>query len=173
MATDASILAHWPNCKTLGRRPPRRHRRRQPKRGLAGNPPTRYGARITLTNPTGTTNRLRAARAGFGPLAGDAGRSSATGRKIAKAGDDRLTMKGKVCRLPYMAKQKKTYRTLTEALRDAINESDLSFKALERDTGVIRQSLMPFARGEQTIMLESADKLAKFFGLEIVKRKAK
>ncbi len=82
-------------------------------------------------------------------------------------------MKGKACRLPYMTKQKKTYRTLTEALRDAINESDLSFKALERETGVIRQSLMPFARGEQTILLESADKLAEYFGVEVVKRKSR
>ena len=67
---------------------------------------------------------------------------------------------------------RKTYDTLTDALRDAIAESELSFQALERETGVLRQSLMKFAAGEQTIRLDAADKLATYFGIEI-RRKAK
>lgn len=62
---------------------------------------------------------------------------------------------------------------MTEALRDAIAESELSFKALERETGVLRQSLMKFAAGEQSLRLDAADKLAEFFGIEITRRKAK
>ena len=58
-------------------------------------------------------------------------------------------------------------RTIAEILRDAINASELSFLALERETGVIRQSLMPFARGESGINIDAADKLAAYFGLEL------
>ena len=65
-------------------------------------------------------------------------------------------------------------RTIADILRDAINASELSFLALERETGVIRQSLMPFARGEASISLDAADKLAAYFKLELrpVSRKA-
>lgn len=57
--------------------------------------------------------------------------------------------------------------TITETLRDAINASELSFRAIETQTGVIRQSLMKFSRGEQSLRLDQADKLAAFFGLEL------
>ena len=57
--------------------------------------------------------------------------------------------------------------TIAETLRTGLNESGLSFLALERETGVIRQSLMPFARGESSISLDAADKLATYFGLEL------
>ena len=56
---------------------------------------------------------------------------------------------------------------ITETLRAAINASELSFLALARETGVLRQSLMPFARGEAGISANAADKLAVYFGLEL------
>ncbi len=56
---------------------------------------------------------------------------------------------------------------LTETLQNAINTSELNFKALERETGVIRQSLMKFSRGETSLRLDMADKLAAYFGLEL------
>ena len=56
---------------------------------------------------------------------------------------------------------------ISEILRVAINASELSFLALERETGVLRQSLMPFARGEAGINIDAADKLATYFGLEL------
>ena len=64
---------------------------------------------------------------------------------------------------------------ITDVLRDAINASEISFLALERETGVLRQSLMPFARGEAGINADAADKLAVYFRLELrtVKRKAR
>lgn len=65
-----------------------------------------------------------------------------------------------------MAKQ----MTMTETLRRALNreiESGTTFRDLERATGVLRQSLMPFARGECSIRLDKADKLAQHFGLEL------
>ena len=69
-----------------------------------------------------------------------------------------------------MPAKRKTYDTMTEALREAIAESELSFKALERETGVLRQSLMKFARGEQSLRLDVADKLAKFFQFRIERK---
>ena len=56
---------------------------------------------------------------------------------------------------------------ITDVLKQAIEDSGLPFIELERQTGVLRQSLMKFARGETTIHLDSADKLAEFFGLEL------
>lgn len=56
-------------------------------------------------------------------------------------------------------------RTLSDLLRAALLLAD-NFKAVERATGVMRQSLMKFARGEQTLRLDSADKLAEHFGIE-------
>jgi hypothetical protein len=68
------------------------------------------------------------------------------------------------CNVSYM----KTHETpITDALRRAINESGIPFLTLENETGVLRQSLMKFARGECTIHLDSADALAKYFGLEL------
>jgi hypothetical protein len=56
---------------------------------------------------------------------------------------------------------------LTGVLRRAIRESGLSFNALEQGSGVLRQSLMKFARGQQSLRLDAADRLAAFFGLEL------
>ena len=67
----------------------------------------------------------------------------------------------------YMSKK----QTITETLRRAVNESELTFLGLERETGLTRQSLMKFARGEQSLRLDMADRLAEFFGFEIVQRR--
>lgn len=56
---------------------------------------------------------------------------------------------------------------LTAALRRVILESGLSFKALEQETGVLRQSLMKFVRGKQSLRLDMADRLVAYFGLEL------
>ena len=68
--------------------------------------------------------------------------------------------------------KKRPIPTMTDSLRRAIAESGMNFKALERATGVKRQSLMKFVRG-QSLRLDIADKLAVYFGLELAKRKAK
>ncbi len=63
---------------------------------------------------------------------------------------------------------------MSSALKQAIVESGLSFKALGRETGVVRQSLMKFMRGERSLRLDLADRLAVYFGLEVrLKRKGK
>ncbi len=66
-----------------------------------------------------------------------------------------------------MPARRKRYERMTEAIREAIAESELSFKALARETSVLRQSLMKLAAGEQTMRLDAADKLAEDFRLRI------
>jgi plasmid maintenance system antidote protein VapI len=64
-------------------------------------------------------------------------------------------------------------RPLTTAIKRAITDSQLSFKALERATGVKRQSLMKFMAGEQSLRLDMADKLAHYFRLKLAAEPAK
>jgi hypothetical protein len=98
---------------------------------------------------------------------------SAIGPKNQEAGDNELTLHCLLCINWYMATKRKQFQTITEALRGAINDSELSFAALERETGVVRQSLMKFARGERSLRLDMADKLAMFFDLVVTPRKEK
>jgi transcriptional regulator with XRE-family HTH domain len=63
-------------------------------------------------------------------------------------------------------------QSMTDVLRHAIEDSGLAFIELERQTGVLRQSLMKFARGETSLRLDLADKLAEFFDLQLQPRKA-
>jgi plasmid maintenance system antidote protein VapI len=56
-------------------------------------------------------------------------------------------------------------KTMTELLRQALSEAE-SLRAVERETGVKRQSVMKFIRGEQSLRLDLADKLAAHFGIE-------
>lgn len=72
-----------------------------------------------------------------------------------------------------MPTRRRTYKTLTPALLDAIRESGKSFNALERETGILRQSLMKFAKGETSLRLDIADRLAEYFGIEIVRSKTR
>lgn len=68
----------------------------------------------------------------------------------------------------------KSKQPMTAALKQAITDSGLPFLTLEQQTGVKRQSLMKFMAGETSLRLDLADKLADYFGLELVtKRKAK
>jgi plasmid maintenance system antidote protein VapI len=60
---------------------------------------------------------------------------------------------------------------ITDILLNAIRESGMSFAAIERETGLKRQSLMKFCRGEQSLRLDLADRLATYFGLELRKKK--
>jgi plasmid maintenance system antidote protein VapI len=69
-----------------------------------------------------------------------------------------------------MAKRRAT-QPISDALREAINNSGLPFLTLEQETGVKRQSLMKFMADEQSLRLDIADKLADYFGLELKNRK--
>ena len=68
----------------------------------------------------------------------------------------------------------KANTTMSEVLKRAIAESGLAHIALERATGVKRASIMRFLRGETSLRLDIADRLAAYFGLELrPKRKGK
>ncbi|MCB9852649.1 MAG: helix-turn-helix transcriptional regulator [Phycisphaerales bacterium] len=55
--------------------------------------------------------------------------------------------------------------TMTELLRQALRDCE-SLNAVEKATGVKRQTLAKFMRGEQTIRLDSADLLAAHFHVQ-------
>ena len=56
---------------------------------------------------------------------------------------------------------------ISDLLRRTIAESGVSYNALQRETGVTRASIMRFVRGDQSIRLDMADRLAAYFGLEL------
>ena len=56
---------------------------------------------------------------------------------------------------------------ITEALQKAIAKSGMAFNAIERATGVKRQSIMHFMRCERSLRLNIADRLAVYFELEV------
>lgn len=65
-------------------------------------------------------------------------------------------------------------KTMTEVLRKAIADSGMAHIVIERATGVKRASIMRFLRGEQSLRLDMADRLAAYFGLELrTKRKGR
>jgi len=58
-----------------------------------------------------------------------------------------------------------------DGLKRAITEAKLPYLTLERATGVKRQSIMRFMRGERTLRLDIADSLAGFLGLKVLQPK--
>jgi plasmid maintenance system antidote protein VapI len=62
---------------------------------------------------------------------------------------------------------------ITDLLRKTIADSGVPLLAIQRKTGVQRASVMRFLRGDQSLRLDVADKLASFFDLELVQRKQK
>ena len=70
----------------------------------------------------------------------------------------------------------KTKSPISDLLRDTIADSEIPLLTIEQVTGVKRQSIMRFLRGERSLRLDIADKLASYFKLELRtagKRKAK
>jgi len=59
---------------------------------------------------------------------------------------------------------------ISDLLRRTIAESGASCNALQKETGVTRASIMRFVRGDQSLRLDVADRLAAFFDLELRKK---
>ena len=68
-------------------------------------------------------------------------------------------------------KKKQNSQAITEALKQSIANTNVSLREIERKTGVKHQSIMKFIRGEQSLRLDLADRLAAYFGLKVVKKK--
>jgi plasmid maintenance system antidote protein VapI len=62
---------------------------------------------------------------------------------------------------------------IATVLQRTIVKSGMTYLALERETGVARASIMRFVNGERTLRLNMADRLAAYFGLELVERRRK
>jgi plasmid maintenance system antidote protein VapI len=56
---------------------------------------------------------------------------------------------------------------LQQTIRDAVDSGRTNYKALERETGLTRASIMRFVAGRQSLRLDKADKLAAYFGLSL------
>jgi plasmid maintenance system antidote protein VapI len=63
--------------------------------------------------------------------------------------------------------------SLRRTIAEAIESKRTNYKALQRETGVTRASIMRFVRGTQFLRLDMADRLAAFFGLELWPAKRK
>lgn len=60
--------------------------------------------------------------------------------------------------------------SLTKELRQVMLRSGLNHVQLAKKTGVQRQSLLRFLRGDQSLRLDNADAIAKAFKLVLVKK---
>jgi hypothetical protein len=58
---------------------------------------------------------------------------------------------------------------ISDLLRKTIQSSGIPLLVIERETGVKRQSIMRFLRGERSLRLDIADLLAEYFELKLVK----
>ena len=76
-----------------------------------------------------------------------------------------LTAFRRLCTFEYMPK------TISEALHKAIEDSGLNNLQLARLSGVNRPSIIKFRRGERSLRLDMADRIAKALNLELVERK--
>jgi hypothetical protein len=61
--------------------------------------------------------------------------------------------------------------SLTKQLRDAIETSGATLYRISKDSGVSHAVLYRFAAGERQIKLDSADKLADYFGMKLTRPK--
>jgi plasmid maintenance system antidote protein VapI len=59
---------------------------------------------------------------------------------------------------------------ISDLLRKTIAKSGVSYNALQKETGVTRASIMRFVRGDQSLRLDMADRLAAYFDLELRKK---
>lgn len=63
-----------------------------------------------------------------------------------------------------------TRPTMSDRLRAAITDSGIPLLRIQTETGVQRASLSRFIRGERSLRLDLADKLADYFNLELRER---
>jgi len=61
--------------------------------------------------------------------------------------------------------------SLTQQLREAIAGSGVTLYRVAKDTGIPYAVVHRFANGERSINLETADRLAEFFGMHLTRPK--
>jgi plasmid maintenance system antidote protein VapI len=60
---------------------------------------------------------------------------------------------------------------MSDVLRRAVRDSGLPLQALAEAAGVHRGSVSRFVRGERSLRLDMADRLAAYLGLELRKKR--
>jgi plasmid maintenance system antidote protein VapI len=60
-----------------------------------------------------------------------------------------------------------TMARISETLRQAVRDSGLPLQQIAEAAGVERASLSRFIRGQRTLRLDMADRLAAYFGLQL------
>lgn len=55
---------------------------------------------------------------------------------------------------------------MTELLKQALADRNVSLREIGRETGVFHQTMLLFMRGETSLRLDKADALAAYFGIE-------
>ncbi len=63
--------------------------------------------------------------------------------------------------------------TMTDVLKQAIQESGLTLYRIAKETGIVGTSLLRFMQGETSLRLDKADVLAEYLGLELTKQNVK
>ncbi len=63
--------------------------------------------------------------------------------------------------------KRKPKQTMTDVLKAAIEKSGLTQYKIALDTGILATSLGRFLRGEMSIRLDKADRLAAYLGLRL------
>ena len=58
--------------------------------------------------------------------------------------------------------------TISDVLRRAIRDSGKALIGIERETGVQRMSIARFLRGDTSLRLDKAEKLAAYLGLVLI-----
>jgi plasmid maintenance system antidote protein VapI len=56
---------------------------------------------------------------------------------------------------------------LRQTIQEAVEAGRTNYKALGRESGVARASIVRFVRGTQSLRLDIADRLAAYFGLSL------
>jgi plasmid maintenance system antidote protein VapI len=67
-----------------------------------------------------------------------------------------------------MAAKRSGTRTMSDVLKAAILDSGMSHNRLAQESGVERLSIARFVKGERSMRLDMADKLAVYFGLVLM-----
>jgi transcriptional regulator with XRE-family HTH domain len=78
-----------------------------------------------------------------------------------------LDEKADTCNNDSMSKSKPK-PTMTDVLKAAIEQCGVTRYRIAKDTGIDEAALMRFVRGEMSVRLDKADKLAAYLGLRLV-----
>lgn len=66
--------------------------------------------------------------------------------------------------------RRKQHQPISDLLRRTIAESEVAYLTLQQATGITRACIQRFVDGRTSLRLDLADRLASYFGLELVRK---